>query len=92
MVVRVKPTCHGLLVGLVVAAATDSQTWRHGWNTSADMTFADFNNGQAFTDGDIAFASRRYRVLSLEKCTGIDAGLKTEEAIYSTAARLARSV
>ena len=68
--------------------SSSSSSWQHGWSTSADMTFADFNNGQLFTDADIAFASQKYRVLSLEKCTGSSAGLKTEEAIYSTAARL----
>ena len=73
---------------IVASAAAAQQAWSHGWETSAAMTFADFNNNQAFSASDIAFASQKYRIISLEKCTVIGSGLKTEEAIYATAARL----
>ncbi len=40
------------------------------------------------TDAQIKFAASKYRIVSLEKCTGSQNGTKTEEAIYATARRL----
>jgi hypothetical protein len=51
------------------------------------MTFADFRSPALLTDEQAAFVAAKYRVVSLEKCTGAETS-KTEEAIYTTAAQL----
>lgn len=66
----------------LVAAATNR--WQHGWDKAGDMTFSDFTAQQLFTNAQIKFAAAKYRVLSLEKCTG-RINTTTEEAIYTTA-------
>jgi len=67
-----------------VAAGTE---WRHGWDTTAASTFADFNANALLTDAQAKFVAEHYRVVSLEKCSGI-ANTTTENAIYTTAAQL----
>ena len=62
--------------------------WNHGWNTTADMTFADFRSPAEMTDAQVQFASDKYRIISLEKCSGINSNMKTEDFVYSTAQRL----
>ena len=51
------------------------------------MTFADFRSPSLLTDAQAEFVASKYRIVSLEKCTGA-ATTKTEEAIYSTARQL----
>lgn len=62
-------------------------SWLHGWETSAAMTFADFNSNTLLTDAELGFASSHYRIVSLEKCTGIRSNVTTEHAIWSEAQR-----
>jgi hypothetical protein len=52
------------------------------------MTFADFNSNTILTDAQVTDVTNKYRIISLEKCTGFSSGFKTEDAIYSTAAAI----
>lgn len=76
-----------LLLSLSHLGRADNR-WGHGWATSAEMTFADFNPRNLLTDTEAQFAASKYKILSLEKCTAIGSGVKTEEAIYTTARQL----
>jgi hypothetical protein len=51
------------------------------------MTFTDFGYS-LLTDSQAAFAASKYKVVSLEKCTGRAQGVKTEKGIYQTARQL----
>jgi hypothetical protein len=51
------------------------------------MTFADFNSNTLLTDAQAADVVSKYKVVSLEKCSGI-LNVTTEEAIYATAKQL----
>lgn len=75
-----------LLVSSQLASATPP--WTHGWDTTAESTFADFNSPTLLTAAQAEFVSQKYKVVSLEKCTGVQSGVKTEEAIYTTAMQL----
>jgi hypothetical protein len=55
------------------------------------QTPADFNSNEILTDAQLAFVSSKYRIISLEKCTGIRSGVMTEDAIYATAQRLKKA-
>ena len=52
------------------------------------MTFADFNSNTLLTDAQAIDVVHKYRIVSLEKCTGVESGVTTEEAIYETAKQL----
>eukprot|EP01079_Euglenida_sp_SAG-EU17-18_P004402 gene4402-4658_t len=67
-----------VLLGAGALADAPSGKWAHGWATSADMTFADFNSPKLLTDAQVKFVSSKYRVVSLEKCTGVASGVTTE--------------
>ena len=74
-----------LLARLSSVGAND---WNHGWETAAAMTFADFNSNTLLTDAQATDAVSKFRIISLEKCSGVSSGVTTEEAIYSTAQQL----
>ncbi len=76
-----------LLVYYHVAPAR-AASWRHDFATASAASFADFRSPTNLTDPQLAFASDKYRVVSLEKCSGKSSGMFTEDYIYSTAARL----
>eukprot|EP00040_Diaphanoeca_grandis_P028713 m.166681 g.166681 ORF g.166681 m.166681 type:complete len:442 (+) comp31437_c0_seq1:138-1463(+) len=72
-----------------VAVAVDvDNRFVHGWGSSSDMTFADFNAPTLLTEAQLDFVSSKYRIVSLEKCTGVGSHIGTEEAIYTTAQAL----
>ena len=75
-----------LTVGPTVAAAANA--WNHDWKTAGSMTFADFNSDTLLTDAQATDAASKFRVISLEKCSGVRSGVTTEEAIYATAQQL----
>ena len=78
-----------LLATLSAAAiASAASSWRHGWDTASAMTFADFNPPSTLSDAQVEFVASKYRIVSLEKCTGIGSGVTTEESIYSHAQRI----
>ena len=52
------------------------------------MTFADFNSNTLLTDAQATDVVSKYKVVSLEKCSGVQSGVTTEEAIYATAKQL----
>ena len=60
----------------------------HGWSTTSEATFADMRNPYLWTGAQIADAVRKYRIISLEKCTGQGNGTKTEAAVYAAAAAI----
>lgn len=64
------------------------RSWNHGWESSSAMTFADFLPSRIFSKEQAEFAASKYRVLSLEKCSGSADGVKTEEAIYTMAQQI----
>jgi len=87
--------CSCAFVALVTASAdasitvnTSVNTWNHGWATASDMTFADFNSDTLLTDAQASDVVAKFRIISLEKCTGVRSGVTTEEAIYATALQL----
>ena len=82
--------CVVAALAAAAAAAKPAAAWTHGWNTSADMTFADFQSRADMTDEQVAFANDKYQIISLEKCSGILNGTYTEDFVYSTARRLKR--
>eukprot|EP00729_Bicosta_minor_P005885 gene5885-30384_t len=77
-----------MLALLPLMAGVSLSEWNHGWGSTAEMTFADFNSNQVLTDQQLNFVNEKYAVISFEKCTGMGAGVKTEDAIYSEAIRL----
>jgi hypothetical protein len=82
-----------LLLGLM-RAAVGAQTrgrFTHGWDTSSQSTFADIRNADLWTDAQVADAVSKYRVISLEKCTGDGNGTFTEDAIYAAAVKIKRA-
>ena len=81
----------GLLSSSIVIDIPAASAWTHSWASTSASTFADFNANKILTDKEIAFVAAKYRVVSLEKCTGVASGLKTEEAIYGTAQRLKKA-
>lgn len=64
-----------------------SSSWQHSWKSTSEMTFADFNSATVLTDAELDFASAHYRIVSLEKCTGVQSNVTTEGAIWATAHR-----
>eukprot|EP00939_MAST-03C_sp_MAST-3C-sp1_P002721 g2721.t1 len=71
--------------------ASMSPKFRHGWDTTAEMTFADMSAPKILSDVELKFVSDHYRVFSMEKCSGSQSpNVSTEEFIYSTASRLKR--
>eukprot|EP01043_Picozoa_sp_COSAG02_P075011 COSAG02_NODE_15270_length_1187_cov_1.486213_1_plen_301_part_01 len=70
-----------------VARYCTTARWRHGWETGADMWFSDFGYS-TLTDTQASFVAEHNEIVSLEKCVGSNVGLKTETAIYQTAAQL----
>lgn len=77
-----------LLLGLAVAPGHAANKWDHDWSTASAMTFADFNSPTLLTDAQATDAASKFRVISLEKCSGVSSGVTTEEAIYATAKQL----
>jgi hypothetical protein len=61
--------------------------WSHDWASGSSMTFTDFGYS-LLTDAQAAFAASKYKVISLEKCTGRGQGVTSEKAIYQTARQL----
>lgn len=41
-----------------------------------------------FNNKQLKFVASKYRVLSLEKCSGSQGGVKTEEALYTMAEKI----
>lgn len=74
-----------LFAGLTTSSAL---TFTHGWDTSADSTFADFRTTELWTEAEADFAAEHYRVVSVEKCTGVANGGITEDGVYHTAQQL----
>jgi hypothetical protein len=72
---------------LVLALGAVNAGWNHGWESVSEMTFADFGY-TLLTDGQAKFAASKYRVISLEKCTGQAQKVLTEKGIYQTARQL----
>jgi hypothetical protein len=52
------------------------------------MTFADFNSNTLLTSAQASDVVSKFRIVSLEKCTGVRSNVTTEEAIYATAQQL----
>jgi hypothetical protein len=77
-----------LLASLGVLVSSASSDWNHGWASASEMTFADTNNPNVYSPSEIEFVAAHYKVFSMEKCTGVQSGLKTEDAIYKTAQQL----
>ena len=67
-----------------VVAVSARGTWTHGWDSALEGQFIDYGY-QALDDAQAAFAVSKYRIISLEKCTGPG---PTEANIYATAALL----
>jgi hypothetical protein len=62
--------------------------WHHKWDTGAEMWFSDFGYS-TLTPAQAQFVAEHNEIVSLEKCVGSNVpGLKTEDAIYQTAAQL----
>jgi hypothetical protein len=61
--------------------------WSHGWNSVSEMTYADFGY-TLLTDDQAKFAVSKYKIISLEKCTGSAQHVLTEKGIYQTARQL----
>jgi hypothetical protein len=40
-----------------------SSSWTHGWDSTAAMTFADFNSNNLLTDAQVAFAVDKYKII-----------------------------
>ena len=76
----------GLVLGLVLAGVSLSAgaVWTHPWETALASQFVDFGY-TALNAEQSTFAVSKYRIISLEKCTGPG---PTEANIYATAARL----
>lgn len=74
-------------VALLLLAAGRAAAWTHGWGSGAEMTWADFGY-TLLTDAQAEFCVEKYKVVSLEKCTGQAQGMLTEKAIYQTAKQL----
>eukprot|EP00466_Bigelowiella_natans_P008639 jgi/Bigna1/82827/fgenesh1_pg.98_\ len=67
--------------------STMGGVWEHGWDTAADSWWGDF--GYSLLSNDQAgFIASHYKIASLEKCTGDNQGIRTEQAIYEIAAQL----
>ena len=60
----------------------------HGWDSSHLATFCDMSIIKRLTDDQATFVAKNYRVISIEKCSGEQDGISTEEMIYSTAYQL----
>jgi hypothetical protein len=76
-----------------LAATGDSSSalankWDHDWSTTGSMTFADFNSNTLLTPAQAKDVVSKYRIVSLEKCSGVRSHVTTEEAIYGTAQQL----
>jgi hypothetical protein len=41
------------------AGTLDAGRWKHGWNTTAAMTFADFNSDQILSDAQAHFVAAK---------------------------------
>ena len=76
------------IITLLALVAPTTISFRHTWETSAHMTFADMNAPKLLEDRELSFVSAHYRVFSMEKCSGAASGNNTEEYIYSTSSRL----
>ena len=48
----------------------------------------DSNSPTLLTDAQVADVASKFRVISLEKCSGVRSGVTTEEAIYAPAKQL----
>jgi hypothetical protein len=66
----------------------DVNRWQHSWNSTSEMTFVDFASAYTPTDDQVSFVGSKYRIVSLEKCSGSANGTQTEDYIYSMAMRL----
>ena len=76
-----------LLSLAAVAGCASASGWQHGWETVGDMWWGDFGYS-LLTQQQASFVAQNYKIVSLEKCTGRSAGMKTEAAIYQTARQL----
>ena len=48
-------------------AGVSLSEWNHGWGSTAEMTFADFNSNQVLTDPQLNFVNEKY-VLHIMWC------------------------
>jgi len=80
-------SCVALLVLACAAAGQPSAAWSHDWDTAGAAYWGDFGYS-LLTPIQATFVAHNYRVASLEKCTGRAQGMRTEAAIYQTAAQL----
>ena len=69
-----------VLVCLATVAAASASGWQHGWDTVGDMWWGDFGYS-LLTQQQARFVAQKYKIVSLEKCTGRAQGMKTEAAI-----------
>lgn len=69
---------------LPTSSPTSRNRWTHGWDSTSSMTFADFGYS-LLSQSQAAFVASKYRIISLEKCTGRSQGVTTETGIYRTA-------
>ena len=80
-----------LAVCCAASAAGPNSRFTHGWDTSSESTFADIRNAELWTAAQVADAVAKFRVISLEKCTGASNGTQTEDAIYAAAVQIKRA-
>lgn len=75
------------VLGTVPAAAAATAPWAHSWDTPGAAWWGDFGYS-LLTEPQATFVANNYNVASIEKCTGSNQGVKTEQGIYQTAAQL----
>lgn len=49
-----------MLALLPLMAGVSLSEWNHGWGSTAEMTFADFNSNQVLTDQQLNFVNEKY--------------------------------
>jgi hypothetical protein len=73
---------------VVPAASAPSSGWAHGWETPASAWWGyGAMSGSVFSDADVAFAARTYRVVVLSICMGANTS-SVADTIIDVAARL----
>ena len=79
------PVLVALLLVARLCACSARGAFTHAFDTALQSQFIDYGYG-TLTSAQAAFVASKYRVVSLEKCTGGDKN--TEAAITATAAQL----